>query len=77
MPEGSALVLDKKSLTVYSYGVSGELISSGVEAIGSGGKSAMCAYDALGRQNPSKAVRIVCKHDSGSCCPIRVYKLTP
>jgi hypothetical protein len=74
-PEGSVLVLDHKALTVYSYGVTGEVISSGIEAIGSGAKAAMCAYDALSHTNPAKAVRIVCKHDSGSCGPVRVYRL--
>jgi hypothetical protein len=73
--DGSVLILDKKSLFTYSYGVTGELIASGIEAVGSGAKAAMCAYDALGHTNPAKAVRIVCKHDSGSCGPVRTYKL--
>lgn len=50
-------------------------VKTGIEAIGSGGKAAVCTYEALGYQNPRRAVAIVCRNDSGSRPPVRVYKL--
>ncbi len=50
-------------------------VAGGVEAIGSGGKAAICAYEALAWTDPVQAVRIVCKHDAGSRGPVRVYRL--
>ena len=50
-------------------------MASGIEAIGSGGKAAICAYEALALTDPVHAVRIVCKHDAGSRAPVRVYRL--
>lgn len=50
-------------------------VSNGVEAIGSGGKAAICTYEALDWTDPAQAVRIVCKHDAGSRGPVRVYRL--
>lgn len=52
-----------------------ETIRSGREAIGTGAKAAMCAYEALGWQDPKRAVQIVCRHDAGSRTPVRVYRL--
>lgn len=50
-------------------------LALGREAIGTGGKSAMCAYEALGFTDPKLAVRIVCKHDAASRAPVRSYSL--
>lgn len=50
-------------------------IQCGYDAIGSGGKAALCAFEALGFDDPRRAVRIVCKHDAGSLGPVRVYRI--
>ena len=50
-------------------------VDHGREAIGTGAKCAMAAYEALGWLDPRMAVRIACKHDAGSRPPVRVYKL--
>ena len=50
-------------------------LASGREAIGTGGKAAMCAYEALWFTDPRRAVSIVCKHDAASRTPVRVYRL--
>ena len=52
-------------------------VPSGREAIGSGGKGAICAFEALGFLDAAKAVRIACTHDSGSRPPVRTYHLVP
>ncbi len=70
-----ALVLSDTGLKCYNISCVGEKIPSGIEAIGSGAKAAMCAYEALAWTDPVQAVRIVCKHDAGSRPPVRVYKL--
>jgi ATP-dependent protease HslVU (ClpYQ) peptidase subunit len=51
------------------------LIPKGRDAIGTGAKAAMCAWEALGWKNPKRAVQIVCRHDVGSLGPVRVYRL--
>lgn len=70
-----ALVLTHSGLTLFNYSVIPDFVSSGREAIGTGAKAAMCAYEALGWTDPKKAVRIVCKHDAGSRGPVRTYRL--
>ena len=50
-------------------------LASRREAIGSGAKAAMAAYEALDWTDPQRAMRIVCKHDAGSRLPVRTYKL--
>lgn len=50
-------------------------VVSGREAIGSGGKAAIAAYEAMDWQHPRRAVRIACKHDHGSRPPLRCYTL--
>lgn len=50
-------------------------IEAGREAIGTGGKGAMCAYEALRFTDPARAVRIACRHDSDSRPPVRTYRL--
>lgn len=70
-----ALVLDEQGLRCFNAACVGERIAGGVEAIGSGAKAAICAYEALGLCDPARAVRIVCRHDSGSRAPVRVYRL--
>ena len=64
----SGLFLNENSLTPQK-------VQRGIECIGTGGKAAMCTYEALGFSDPAKAVRIVCKHDSASRTPVRVHKL--
>lgn len=72
----SALILCKAGLFFFdSNYLKPTRVTSGREAIGSGGKAAMCAYEALWFTDPRKAVSIVCKHDAGSRGPVRVYRL--
>lgn len=69
------LVLSRSGLIHYSSLGIAEKIPNGIEAIGTGAKAAMCAYEALSYFAPALAVGIVCKHDSGSRKPVRTYKL--
>lgn len=73
--ETSALVLTDDRLMLYTNSLTGELIPSGIEAIGSGAKAAICAYEATGQIDPVRVVQIVCKHDSSSRAPARAYQL--
>lgn len=71
--KASLMILDSHGLRVYEASPFPE--RSQREAIGSGGKVAMAVYEALGWQDPAKAVRITCKHDAGSRSPVRLYRL--
>jgi len=73
--DSTALILDSGGLTLYEHSENGRRVTSGIEAIGTGGKAAICAYEALGFTDPVQAVKIVCKHDAGSRSPVRTYKL--
>lgn len=74
--DASLLVLSHDGLFLHTpLDPQPERIASGREAIGSGAKAAMCAYEALNFTDPKRAVRIVCKHDSGSRGPVRIYRL--
>ena len=74
--ESSALILSRKGLFVIDANyVEPQRVESGREAIGTGAKAAMCAYEALDFTDPRRAVRIVCKHDAGSRGPVRRYAL--
>jgi hypothetical protein len=76
--ESQALVLDASGLYFFDANYTTlKRIDGGREAIGTGGKAAICAYEALRFQDPARAVRIACKHDSGSRAPVRVYRLKP
>lgn len=70
-----AMVLNASGLTVFLESCTGSHIQSGIEAIGTGAKAAMCAFEALNFTNPKRAVALACKHDAGSRAPVRVYKL--
>lgn len=70
-----AMILSADGLCTYNVSTTPERIVRGFEAIGSGAKAAMCAYEALGFEDPHKAVSIVCKHDAGSRAPVRTYRL--
>lgn len=70
-----ALILSIDGVWHYSGNRLPERIASGREAIGTGGKAAMAAYEALAWQEPRRAVRIACNHDSDSRAPVRVYSL--
>ena len=70
-----ALILSAAGLYACSGGTTLEQIKSGREAIGTGGKAAMCVYEALKWENPQRAVAIVCKHDAASRPPVRTYRL--
>lgn len=72
---GSCLMLSDGGLFLYDSTTMPQKVPRGIEAIGTGAKAAMCAYEALGHSDPAKAVKIVCKHDSGSRGPVRVYRL--
>lgn len=69
------LVLSNKQLLHFNSSLLPSRIERGIEAIGSGGKAAICTYEALGWTDPVQALKIVCKHDAGSRVPVRVYKL--
>lgn len=72
----SALILTSKGLFAFDSNYTlPQKVVGGIEAIGCGGKAAMCAYEALGYTNAKRAVQIVCKHDAGSRGPVRAYKL--
>jgi hypothetical protein len=71
------LVLSDSGLVHYNRSTVAQSVAGGIEAIGSGAKAAVCAYEALAFTDPVRAVKIVCKHDSGSRTPVRVYRLKP
>ena len=76
MGESAALILDGHGVHLFDANYERpQRIERGREAIGTGGKAAMCVHEALGFLDPRKAVRIVCKHDAGSRGPVRVYSL--
>jgi ATP-dependent protease HslVU (ClpYQ) peptidase subunit len=72
---GDYLVMSKDGLFHYCQSGVPMKVEHGIEAIGSGAKSAMCAYEALEFTDPVRAVKIVCRHDSGSRTPVRTYRL--
>lgn len=69
------LVLSPTKLSVYSNSTTEEIMSGGIEAIGTGAKAAMAAFEALGWTDPQRAVAIVCNHDAHSRTPVRTYKV--
>ena len=69
------LALSPGGLLHYNRSINPIPVASGIETIGTGGKSAICAYEALDWLDPVRAVRIACKHDSASRAPLRIYKL--
>lgn len=71
----SMIVLAPQGLILFDDDMMPQVIESGREAIGSGAKAAMCAYEALGWTDPARAVRIVCRHDASSGGPVRTYRL--
>jgi hypothetical protein len=73
----SCLMLSDAGLFLYLNNTMPQRVDRGIEAIGTGAKAAMCAYEALEFTDPARAVKIVCKHDSGSRAPVRVYRLKP
>ncbi len=74
--ESTALVLDEFGLFYFDMNTLGlTKVPGGIESAGSGSVAAICAYEALGFKDPTRAVRIACKHDNGSRGPVRTYKL--
>jgi hypothetical protein len=71
------LMLSESGLFHYNNGTVAQTVTNGIEAIGTGAKAAMCAYEAMAFTDPVRAVKIVCKHDSGSRAPVRVYRMKP
>jgi hypothetical protein len=71
------LVLSNAGLAHYNHSTTPQSVSGGIEAIGTGAKAAMCAYEALSFTFPDRAVKIVCRHDSASRTPVRTYRLKP
>ncbi len=69
------LVLTPRGLFHYAGGPTAERVTSGRESIGTGGPAAMAAYEALGWQDPRRAVGLACKYDANSARPVRVYRL--
>lgn len=72
---GSCLMLSDAGLFLYDTSTMPQKVARGIEAIGTGAKAAMCAYEALAFTDPKRAVAIVCRHDSGSRTPVRTYRL--
>lgn len=72
---GAALVLSARGLALYSGSCVAQPVDSGRDAIGTGGKAALCAYDALGWADARRAVQIACKYDAASRTPVRCYVL--
>ena len=73
-----ALVLNEHGLFKYYQDLVLPLpVEGGRDAIGSGAKAAMSAYEALAWKDPKRAVQIVCRHDSNSRAPVRIYHLKP
>lgn len=70
-----ALVLQASGLLYFGLSCIPQPVKSGIEAIGSGSKAAICAYEALGFDNIKRAVALACKHDAGSRSPVRTYTL--
>lgn len=70
-----ALAMSRDGLWLYEGSTVPQEIYTGREAIGSGAKAAMAAYEAVGWMDPKQAVRIACKHDARSRGPVRLYKL--
>lgn len=69
------LVLTDHGLFHYAGGATAERVPSGRECIGSGSRAAIAAYEALGWQDPRRAVGLACKYDANSARPVRVYRL--
>ena len=69
------LMLNSKGLTHYLESCIPSHVRGGTEAIGTGAKAAMCAFEALDFSDPKRAVALACKHDAGSRKPVRIYKL--
>lgn len=70
-----ALVLDCMGLSHFLGKLTPAHIPRGMEAIGSGAKAAMAAFEAMNFTNPKRAVEIACNHDNGSRKPVRLYRL--
>lgn len=70
-----ALMMNENGLFMYDDSHVLLPVRTGIEAIGTGDKAAMCAYEALGWSDPVKAVRIVCKHDNASRPPVKTYRI--
>lgn len=75
LPNSYALVLSAGGLMMFTSTSPPETIRSGREAIGTGAKAAMAAYEALGWNDPVRAVKIACNHDGASRPPVRKYDL--
>jgi len=71
----ACLILGPSGLIAYHESIIPAKVVSGCASIGTGGKAAMCAYEALGFKNPARAVGIVCRHDEKSRAPVRTYRL--
>lgn len=72
----SALMLTHEGLFIFEGAqMEPRKVERGIESIGTGAKAVICTYEALGFDDPKKAMKIVCKHDAGSRPPIRTYKL--
>lgn len=69
------LVLRPEGLFAYCGGPTPERIRCGREAIGTGSQAAMAAFEALGWEDPKRAVQIACHYDAASDRPVRVYRL--
>lgn len=72
--KAKALVLHRSSLWLFDSTLVPQRVESGREAIGTGSKAAMAAYEALWWSDPRRAVQIACKHDAQSRAPVRTYR---
>jgi hypothetical protein len=74
--ESVALVLDHDGLWMFDANrITLQKLETHYEAIGTGAKGAVCAYEAPGFTDPVRAVKIACHHDAQSGPPVRSYRL--
>lgn len=75
--KSEALVMTPEMLLSFNCALTAAHVKSGIETIGTGGKAAICAYEALAFTDPVLAVKLACKHDAESRGPVRVYRMKP
>lgn len=74
--QSAALILKPGRLEFFDANYASPVpVRGGRLAIGTGGKTAMAAYEALGWYDPKRAVTIACRHDASSSAPVRVYRV--
>jgi hypothetical protein len=70
-----ALVMTPSGLLNFGGSALPIKVHCGRQAVGTGAMAAMAVYEALGFDDPRRAVSIVCRHDANSRGPVRAYRL--